>query len=58
MREVEESFNTFQQKHASNFVEWIPNNCSTAVCDIPPKGAKMSATFLGNSTAIQVRIGF
>ena len=23
------------------------------VCDIPPKGLKMSATFLGNTTAIQ-----
>ncbi|CAO2595729.1 Tubulin beta-2A chain [Lemmus lemmus] len=25
----------------------------TAVCDIPPRGLKMSATFIGNSTAIQ-----
>jgi tubulin beta len=25
------------------------------VCDIPPKGLKMAATFVGNSTAIQVR---
>ncbi len=23
------------------------------MCDIPPKGLKMSATFLGNTTAIQ-----
>ena len=23
------------------------------VCDIPPKGLKMSATFIGNTTAIQ-----
>ena len=23
------------------------------ICDIPPKGLKMSATFLGNTTAIQ-----
>ncbi|MBZ3888506.1 Tubulin beta-4B chain [Sciurus carolinensis] len=35
------------------FVEWIPNNVKTAVCDIPPRGLKMSATFIGNSTAIQ-----
>ncbi|KAI5645334.1 tubulin/FtsZ family, GTPase domain-containing protein [Phthorimaea operculella] len=26
---------------------------TTAVCDIPPRGLKMSATFIGNSTAIQ-----
>lgn len=24
-----------------------------AVCDIPPRGLKMSATFIGNTTAIQ-----
>lgn len=34
-------------------MEWIPNNVKTAVCDIPPRGTKMSATFLGNTTAIQ-----
>jgi tubulin beta len=28
-------------------------NVQTAVCDIPPKGLKMSVTFIGNSTAIQ-----
>ena len=25
----------------------------TAVCDIPPRGLKMAATFIGKSTAIQ-----
>ncbi len=34
-------------------MEWIPNNVKTSVCDIPPKGLKMSGTFVGNSTAIQ-----
>merc|ERR1711863_184492 len=29
------------------------NNMMAAVCDIPPRGLKMSATFVGNSTAIQ-----
>jgi tubulin beta len=37
----------------SYFVEWIPNNIKSAVCDIPPKGLKMSSTFIGNNTAIQ-----
>ena len=36
------------------FSQRIPNNIKTAVCDIPPRGLKMSATFIGNSTAIQV----
>ena len=42
-----------QNKNSSYFVDWIPNNVKTAVCDIPPRGLKMSATFIGNSTAIQ-----
>ncbi len=40
-------------KNTSYFVEWIPNNVKLAVCDIPPRGLKMSGTFIGNSTAIQ-----
>merc|ERR1712132_12158 len=39
--------------NSSYFVEWIPNNIKASVCDIPPKGLKMAACFLGNSTAIQ-----
>ncbi|KAH8094193.1 hypothetical protein JL720_4185 [Aureococcus anophagefferens] len=39
--------------NSSYFVEWIPNNVKSAICDIPPKGLKMSTTFIGNSTAIQ-----
>merc|ERR1711994_1236878 len=35
------------------FVEWIPNNVKTAVCDIAPRGLPMAATFIGNTTAIQ-----
>src|SRR4051812_48003637 len=42
-----------QQKNSAYFVDWIPSNVKTAVCDIPPRGLKMSATFIGNSTAIQ-----
>nr|KAG5711787.1 hypothetical protein BaRGS_023551 [Batillaria attramentaria] len=53
MKEVDEQMLRVQNKNCSNFVEWIPNNVKTAVCDIPPRGLKMSATFLGNSTAIQ-----
>merc|ERR1712154_556490 len=37
----------------SYFVEWIPNNIKSSVCDIPPKGLKMATTFIGNTTAIQ-----
>ncbi|VDM44791.1 unnamed protein product [Toxocara canis] len=53
MHELEMQILNIQNKNSSYFVEWIPNNVKTAVCDIPPRGLRMSATFLGNSTAIQ-----
>ncbi|XP_063899308.1 tubulin beta chain isoform X1 [Helicoverpa armigera] len=53
MKEVDEQILAIQNKNSSYFVEWIPNNLKVAVCDIPPRGLKMSATFIGNSTAIQ-----
>ncbi|XP_012922348.1 tubulin beta chain-like [Heterocephalus glaber] len=53
MKEVDEQMLNVQNKNSSYFVEWIPNNMKTAICDIPPRGLKMSATFMANSTAIQ-----
>ena len=53
MKEVDEQMLKMQNKNSSAFVEWIPNNVKTAVCDIPPRGLKMSGTFIGNSTAVQ-----
>merc|ERR1719309_124118 len=50
MKEVDEQMLNVQNKNSSYFVEWIPNNVKTAVCDIPPRGLKMSATFIGNSS--------
>merc|ERR1719156_388812 len=52
-KEVDEQMLNVQNKNSSYFVEWIPNNIKSSVCDIPPKGLKMSVTFLGNTTAIQ-----
>merc|ERR1712028_31715 len=52
-KEVDEQMLNVQNKNSSYFVEWIPNNIKSSVCDIPPKGLKMAAVFLGNSTAIQ-----
>merc|ERR1712080_144417 len=50
---VDEQMLNIQNKNSAYFVEWIPNNMKTAVCDIPPRGLKMAATFMGNSTAAQ-----
>jgi len=52
-KEVEEQMVNVQSKNSAYFVEWIPNNIKSSVCDIPPRGLPMAATFLGNSTAIQ-----
>merc|ERR1712028_49537 len=52
-KEVDEQMLNVQNKNSSYFVEWIPNNIKSAVCDIPPKGLKMAVTFIGNSTAVQ-----
>ncbi|XP_004922155.1 tubulin beta chain-like [Bombyx mandarina] len=53
MKEVDEQMLAVQDKNSSYFVEWIPNNVKVAVCDVPPRGVKMAATFVGNTTAIQ-----
>uniref|UniRef100_A0A2I3RT19 Tubulin beta chain n=1 Tax=Pan troglodytes TaxID=9598 RepID=A0A2I3RT19_PANTR len=53
MREVDEQMFNIQDKNSSYFADWFPDNVKTAVCDIPPRGLKMSATFIGNNTAIQ-----
>ncbi|XP_074588934.1 LOW QUALITY PROTEIN: tubulin beta chain-like [Curcuma longa] len=52
-KEVDEQMIAVQNKNSSYFVEWIPNNVKSSVCDIPPTGLSMSATFMGNSTSIQ-----
>ena len=41
MKEVDEQILNVQNKNSSYFVEWIPNNVKTAVCDIPPRGLKV-----------------
>ena len=53
MKEVDEQMLNVQNKNPDYFLTSIPNNVKTYVCDIPPRGLKMSATFVGNNTAIQ-----
>lgn len=56
-KEVDEQILNVQNKSSSYFVEWIPNNVKSSVCDIPPKGLSMASTFIGNSTSIQEMFG-
>nr|XP_055121022.1 tubulin beta-1 chain isoform X8 [Symphalangus syndactylus] len=51
--EMDQQLLSVQTRNSSCFVEWIPNNVKVAVCDIPPQGLSMAATFIGNNTAIQ-----
>lgn len=53
LREIDDHIINIQKTTRPNYVEWIPNNVKTALCDIAPTGLKMSGTFIGNSTAIQ-----
>lgn len=52
-KEVDDQMLAIQNKHSPYFVDWIPNNIKSSHTDIPPKGTKMSVTFLANNTAIQ-----
>jgi len=52
-KEVDDQMLMVKNKNANYFVEWIPHNIKSSVCDIPPTGLKMAVTFIGNSTAIQ-----
>ncbi|XVF73859.1 hypothetical protein PTKIN_Ptkin13bG0015200 [Pterospermum kingtungense] len=52
-KEVYEQMINVQNKNSSYFVEWIPNNVKSSVCDIPPRGVSTTSTFIGNSTSIQ-----
>jgi len=52
-KQVDDQMINVLSKNAQYFVEWIPNNIKSSVCDVPPKDLKMSTTFVGNSTSIQ-----
>ena len=51
-KQVDEEMLRPQNRGSSYFVEWIPNNIQSSICNVPPKGLNVSATFIGNSTAV------
>jgi tubulin beta len=53
MKEVEDQMMSIMSKNSSYFVEWIPQNIKTGVCDVPPMGLERSVTFVGNNTCIR-----
>ncbi|XP_070151121.1 tubulin beta chain-like [Polyergus mexicanus] len=52
-KEVDESIHLLQNQYSSHYVEWIPHNIKTAICDIATYNTNISATSLSNTTAIQ-----
>lgn len=52
-KEVEDEMALMQTKNSAYFVEWIPHNIKTSVCDVPATGEKISSAFIGNTTAIE-----
>ncbi|KZC09080.1 PREDICTED: tubulin beta-3 chain-like isoform X2 [Dufourea novaeangliae] len=52
-KRVDEQMLNIRNRNSPYFIEWIPNNVQTAICDIPPRGVRMNATMISNTTAIQ-----
>ena len=52
-KEVDQLILEPQNRGSSYYVEWIPGNIQSSICDRPPKDVNRSATFIANSTATQ-----
>jgi tubulin beta len=52
-KDIDEQVIMVQQRNASFFCEWIPNNIKSSHCKVPHPDAPHSCTFMGNSTAIK-----
>ncbi|XP_031845030.1 tubulin beta-4B chain-like [Nomia melanderi] len=55
-KRVDEQTSKLRDKSGGRFVEWIPGNVQTAICEIPPRGVSTSATLLANTSAIRAPI--
>jgi len=53
-KEIEHQMVRMTSKNSSSFVEWLPNNTKTSVCDVPSSSrVPVSATIIANSTSIK-----
>lgn len=41
-KDVDEQMLRIITKNSSYFVEWLPNNIKASICDVPPRGLKVS----------------
>merc|ERR1719373_640916 len=51
--QVDQQMNILQEKDVIPFVEWIPNNIKSGVCNVPPTDHDICTTVVGNSTALK-----
>jgi len=52
-KEVDAQISLMKTKNSPYFVQWIPSNINSSVCNIAPKGVALSSTFIANSTSIK-----
>jgi tubulin beta len=53
-KDVDEQMLNMQMKNTAYFVEWIPNNIKSSMCNIPNAGFNGNAVFMGNTTAMKM----
>jgi len=53
-KDVDEHMLNMQQKNTQYFVEWIPNNIKSSLCNVPNAGYGGNAVFMGNTTAMKL----
>jgi len=54
-KEVDDAVKNFQDKGSQNgaFTDWIPNNIKSGIVTVPDSSADLSATSIGNTTALK-----
>merc|ERR1711968_70876 len=53
-KDVDEQVLNMQMKNSGYFVEWIPNNVKSSMCNIPNAGYNTCGTLMGNCTAMKL----
>jgi tubulin beta len=51
--EVDKNMLDIQAMNTSFFTEWVPSNMTSSICAIPPRGLKLAATLIANTTALR-----
>lgn len=52
-QQIDNTMVTIRNKQSNFFVEWIPHNIKTSLCDVAPKDTPAAVTFIANSTSLR-----